>query len=129
MNPFSLDLNKETLFNIVSGKAASKEATSFLLNVINIGNRAREEFIEQRKSSPRTFEERIKKQKVHSFAKEGVNFKLTNKNKIMELKVEIMIYFEAFYLLLYNGKLMSDMLWLILMDQCKRLLKVHCLKS
>ena len=29
MNPFSLDLNKDTLFNIGSSKAATKEATSF----------------------------------------------------------------------------------------------------
>ena len=51
--PFSLDLIKETLFNIGSGKAASKEATSLLLNVIDIRNRAREEFIEECKSNPR----------------------------------------------------------------------------
>ena len=41
INPFSLDLNIETLFNIGSGKVASKEATSFLLHVTCIGNRAR----------------------------------------------------------------------------------------
>ena len=31
MNPFSLDLNKDTLFNIGSSEAATKEATSFHL--------------------------------------------------------------------------------------------------
>ena len=60
-NPLSLDLNRETLFNIGSGKAATKEATSILLNVTDNGKRAHEEFIEECKSNQRRFEERIKK--------------------------------------------------------------------
>lgn len=79
INPFSRDLNKETFgFTIQhwSGKAASKEANSFLLNVTDIGNRACEEFIEEFKSNPRTFEERIKKQRIHSLA------------KVMQVKIE-----------------------------------------
>ena len=88
MNLFSLNLNKKILFNIGSGKAASKETTLFLLHVTDIGNRAREEFIEECKSNPKRFEEKIKKQKIHSFATEGDNFKLTNKNKIIEVKLE-----------------------------------------
>ena len=66
MNLFSKDLNKETLFNIGSSKAASKEATSFLLHVTDIGNRAPEEFIEECESNPRRYEERIKKQKIYT---------------------------------------------------------------
>ena len=75
-----VNFNILTLFNIGSGKAANKEATSFLLYVTDIRNRAREEFIKQCKSNQRRFEERIKKQKIHSFAKEGTIVKLTNKN-------------------------------------------------
>ena len=74
------------LFNIGSGKAASREATSFLLHVTDIGNRAREEFIEERKSNPRDFEERIKKKIIHLLVKKGASL-------------------EAFYSLLYNQKL------------------------
>ena len=44
---------------------------------------------------------RMKKHKIHSFAK-GANFKLTNKNKIMQEKMEHDL--EDFYSLLYNGK-------------------------
>ena len=84
INPFSLDLNKETLFNNGSIKAASKEATSSLLHATSIGNRACEEFMEECISSIRRFEEGIKKQKIHGFTKEGVNLKLNDKNKIME---------------------------------------------
>lgn len=40
MNPFSLYLNNEILFNNGSSKAASKEATSCILHATSIGNRA-----------------------------------------------------------------------------------------
>ena len=82
MNPFPLNLNKDILFNIGSGKAA----TSFLLHVTDIGNRACEEFIGECISNPRRFEERIKKWKIHRSAKKGASL-------------------EAFYSLLYNQKL------------------------
>ena len=58
MNSFSLDLNKETLFNIVKNKIASKEATSFLLYVIDAANKACEGFIQECKSNPRKFEKK-----------------------------------------------------------------------
>ena len=74
------------LFNIGSGKAASREATSFLLHVTDIGNRACKEFIEERKSNPGGFEERMKKKKIHLLVKKGASL-------------------EAFYSLLYNQKL------------------------
>ena len=45
--------NSKNLFNIGSGKAASKETTSFLLHVTDTDNRAREEFVEECKSNPK----------------------------------------------------------------------------
>ena len=39
------------------------------------------------KATPKKFEERIKKQKIHSFDTKGGNFKLSNKNKIIEVKL------------------------------------------
>lgn len=42
---FSLDLNKEILLNIGSGKGASKEVTLFILHVTDTGKRVREDFI------------------------------------------------------------------------------------
>ena len=50
-NLFWLILNKNILCNIGSGKSASKETALFLLPVTDIGNRAREEFIEECKSN------------------------------------------------------------------------------
>ena len=55
---------------------------------MSLRNRACEGFIKECKSNPGRFEERIKKQKIHSFAKESSTFKLTNKNKIIEVKME-----------------------------------------
>ena len=80
--------------------AGSAEAVLFFLHVTNIGNRAREEFIEVCTSNPRRFEDRISKQKIHSFAKEGASFKLTNQNKIMEVKVERDLFGSILFLAL-----------------------------
>ena len=65
-----------------------KEATSCLLHATSIGYRVCEELVEECVSNARWFEEEIKKKKLHGFTKEGVNFKLTNKNKIIEVKLE-----------------------------------------
>ena len=70
MNPLSLDLNKGTLFIIVSGKAARKEAILFLLHVNDIGNRAPKEFIEECKSNPRRFKKQEAKGKRKRKGKE-----------------------------------------------------------
>ena len=72
MNSFSLDFIKKTLFNIGSSKAASKEATSFLLHITDIRNRACEGFIKECKTNPGRFEERIKKQKIQSLSKKAL---------------------------------------------------------
>ncbi|CAG4948752.1 unnamed protein product [Parnassius apollo] len=37
MNPFDDTIDKDTLFNISTGKAASKEVADFLLNVKTVG--------------------------------------------------------------------------------------------
>ena len=44
-NLFWLNLNKKILFNIGSGKSASKQTALILLSVTDIGSRACEEFI------------------------------------------------------------------------------------
>ena len=125
VNPFSLDLNKETLFNIRLGKAANKEATLYLLHLTHTGNRAREEC----KSNPKGFEERLKKQKILSFAKKGANFKLNNKIKIMEVNMERGLYERILFHALQRKVDTGEMLKFSLASPCKRLLNVHCLKT
>lgn len=129
VNPFSLDLNKETLFNIRLGKAANKEATLYLLHLTHTGNRARKEFTEECKSNPKGFEERLKKQKILSFAKKGANFKLNNKIKIMEVNMERGLYERILFHALQRKVDTGEMLKFSLASPCKRLLNVHCLKT
>ena len=69
--------------------------TSLILEIELVKN-----LLKNCKSNPRGFEERIKKQKIHSFAKKGVNFKVTNKNKIMEVKMERDLFWNILFVAL-----------------------------
>ena len=64
MNPFSDEINQEHLFNIASGKAASPDTTSFLLDIIRIGTETREKFIEECVEDTSRFERPITRQKL-----------------------------------------------------------------
>ena len=77
---FSLKRTEKTVFKIASRSHGSCKGA-------RIGNGGHEDFIKERKSNPR-FQEKVKKQKILSFVKEGANFKLTNKNNIMEEKMK-----------------------------------------
>ena len=77
---------------------------------MSLRNRACEGFIEECKSNPGRFEERIKKQKIHSFAKESSNFKLTNKNKIIEVKMEQDLFRSILFLPLQRKIDIGEML-------------------
>ena len=110
MSLFWLNLNKKESFNIESGKVASKETALFLLHVTDIGNRAREEFIEECKNNPKIFEERVKKQNMHSFDTEGDSFKLSNKNKITEVKTERHLFWNILFTTLQRKIDMGEML-------------------
>ena len=91
-NPFTEEdegSDVDHLYNICSGKAASKETTDFLLNVRENGNDARNQFIERCIEDPASFEKPIKKQKIFSFSSEGVKTKrIRGDGKIQEVKME-----------------------------------------
>ena len=57
MNPFSDSIDKYILYNIGTGKSASKETTEFLLGVTKPGSDLREKFISECISDPKRFEE------------------------------------------------------------------------
>ena len=83
MNPFNFNLDKNTLYNIGTGKGASTETSDFLLNYKKIGETAKEQFIQEVISSLERFEQPIKRQKVRTFASDLGVKKLTSKdNKI-----------------------------------------------
>ena len=56
------------------------------------------------------FEKNVKKQKKQIFAKEGANFKLTKKNKIMEVKMKRDLFGTILFLALQRKIYMAEML-------------------
>ena len=62
MNPFE-EPDSSYLFNIATGKAASKSTEEFLLNVANIGEKERKKFILECIEDPMRFTKAIKRQK------------------------------------------------------------------
>ena len=103
-NPFSLFTNKETLFNIGTGKAASKDAFHLFFMPLVLETGLVKNLQKDLKATQKKLEERIKKQKIHSFAKEGTSFNLNNENKIMEVKMKHDLFGSILSLAL-NGKL------------------------
>jgi hypothetical protein len=70
MNPFSAEIDPEKLYNIGTGKAASESTEQFLLNVAQIGEQRRCQFIVECIEDPNRFEKKIQKVKVITFASE-----------------------------------------------------------
>ena len=60
MDPFSVDLDKNELFNISSGRAVTHEISASLLKVREIGETARLGFIKECNEGPSRFEKPIK---------------------------------------------------------------------
>ena len=69
MNPFD-PADKERLYNIATGKAASADTEKFLLSVNVTGEIAKKSFISECIKRPERFEERIPKQKMQTFETE-----------------------------------------------------------
>lgn len=87
INPFSSDA--QDLVIISTGKVASEETTRFLLNVMSNGEKMRDEFIQNCCNDPESFERPIPRQKLHTFASEGVRIKKTRiDRKVQELRME-----------------------------------------
>ena len=68
INPFATDLDKDLLYNISNGQAASGPITEFLINVEKMGNELRQTFISECAVDESRFEKIIKKNKILTFA-------------------------------------------------------------
>ncbi|EFX79054.1 hypothetical protein DAPPUDRAFT_245429 [Daphnia pulex] len=87
INPFSSEA--QDLVNISRGKVASEETTRFLLNVMSNGEKMRDEFIQNFCNDPESFERPIRRQRLQTFASEGVRIKKTRTDgKVQELTME-----------------------------------------
>ena len=81
MNPFSDSIDKYILYNIGTGKSASKETTEFLLGVTKIGSDLHEKFISECISDPKRFEEGITWRKIKNFATNAGIYMIRNSAK------------------------------------------------
>ena len=59
LHPFSDKINKDSLFNIVTGRSASEKTEEFLLNTETIGNKACNQFINECAEDPNNWKRRL----------------------------------------------------------------------
>ena len=90
MNPFTIDpFNIESLFNIETGKATSKETCDFMLNITTEGVKQQNSFINKCVSDTNLFNASITRNKLRTFALEGAKVKRkSSKGKLEEVKME-----------------------------------------
>ena len=110
INPFNPDLEKDKLFNISTGKAASEDTQNFLLNVMKIGKDRRDTFIEECAAKNERFHERINRVKINNFQKEGIKVKAKKKNKTVEIELTRDLFGRCLYLALQNKIDMAEVL-------------------
>jgi len=67
MNPFGQDIDESHLYNIATGKASQVETQEFLLSVKEFGKNLRLKFTQECNKKPDRFEERIQRNKLHTF--------------------------------------------------------------
>jgi hypothetical protein len=68
LNPFSNHLNKQMLYNISTGQTVSNDIEHFLLNIEELVNEQREQFINACSEDSERFEKVIKINKILNFA-------------------------------------------------------------
>ncbi len=87
LNPFSIEQEKETLYCISSGKAASAEVANDLSKIREIGEQWSQEFRDQCNTDGSRFEKPIKRRKIKNFTHDAIKMKVPCKDKrIVELK-------------------------------------------
>lgn len=81
MNPFDDNIDKNVLFNISTGRAASENVTNFLQNIKEEGHKQKLNFISECCSVPGRFEKPISRNKIFNFASECITKTVKNKDK------------------------------------------------
>lgn len=88
INPFNDELNREKLFNLSTGKAASQQTADFLLNVETNGVKKMESFIRECQIDENRFGRPIKKSTINNFSSELFKNKHSSIKNITETKAE-----------------------------------------
>ena len=112
LNPFSYNdiLDSSLLYNIASGKAASPLTTEFLLNMTLNSDVKRDNFINECFENPARFEERICREKLHTFAKEGAITMRKQSNKEVQFKMERNMFAKILHIALERKVDMGELL-------------------
>lgn len=88
INPFRNDLDKDVLYNIATGRAATDEISNFLLNVEESGSHLRENFIAECATANDRFEKPIKRNAVNNFSASSAKRLVKVGNKVQEVKMQ-----------------------------------------
>ena len=88
INPFAIDVDKDHLYDIGSGKCASKETKDFLLHVHENGTKLKKAFTSECLKDPNRCEKNITLQKLHRFASEEQKYKIKANEKLVVVKME-----------------------------------------
>ncbi|CAH0721911.1 unnamed protein product, partial [Brenthis ino] len=89
INPFDVGVPKNVLINISTGKAASAEVETFLLNIEEHGEALRKTFIAECEADISRFEKSIKRTKLQNFSQDySKKKKTTIGGKIQEVRVQ-----------------------------------------
>lgn len=86
-NPF-MEPPSITLHNLSTGRAAKTATQNFLLGVPKMGTQAMNNFIRCCTEDPTAFEKPIKRQKVFTFAEEGVKETKRINGKVKEIQMQ-----------------------------------------
>ena len=77
-----------TLHNLSTGKAAQQVTQNLLLNIMKSGRQSMKEFIQRCAYDPGGFERPIKKEKISTFAEEGLKVSKRVHGKIQDIKMQ-----------------------------------------
>jgi hypothetical protein len=84
-NPFADETS--SLHNLSTGKAASTVTQNFLLNVMDIGKKAMDGFIQRCVEDSANFEKPITKQKISTFAEDEIKINRKVNGKMQDVKM------------------------------------------
>ena len=85
--PFDISIHQsQTLFNIQTGKAASNEVKTCLLDNRHTGEERHKNVVRECLDNPTRFEEPIKRVKLLTFKQEGISNRRSTNRNIAELK-------------------------------------------
>lgn len=102
MNPFSNELSKDHLYNILSGTSVSDEIYEFLSSVETTGNKQRINFLLETSIDADRFDKAISKNAIKNFAFKNKKTVKIN-NKVKEVSIQRDIFGRLLYTAIQNG--------------------------